>query len=306
VRAVNLIPADTRRRLGAPGQSGGLAYVLVGLLAAAVLLVLVAVLTSNTIAERQARVGRLQREAAAARALAARLAPYTEFEQLAQQRAATVREIAAARFDWHAVLAQLARVVPPGTSLQSLTGTVAPGAGSGGGSGSAGSLRADIANPALELSGCTRSQDDVARLISRLRLMSGVTRVSLADSQVSSQSASGASTAGAGAGGCPAGSPSFDLVVFFTPLPGAGPAGLTPASGAGATPASGTGATAANGAAGATAASGTGATAASGAAGSPSTAATSSAPSAGSAPTSSVGGASGGSAAPSAAPSGAG
>ena len=294
MRAVNLIPADARRRLGAPGRSGGLAYVLIGLLGAAVLLVLVAVLTSNTIAERQARVGRLQREAAAARALATRLAPYTEFEQLAEQRSATVREIAAARFDWHAALAQLARVIPPDTSLQSLTGTVAPGAGSGG-SGGAASLRADIANPALELTGCTRSQDEVARLISRLRLMSGVTRVSLEDSQAGSQSTAGAS-AGDGSSGCPAGAPSFDLVVFFEPLPGAGPAGLTPSSG-GMAPASGaTGA--ASGAAGT--ASGT-AGATSGAAG-----ASSGAPAARGGAASAAGGAPVGSAAPTTTPPGAG
>lgn len=239
MRAVNLIPSDSRQRFGAAGQSGGLAYVLVGLLAAGVALAAVYVLTTNTISARRAQIARIEAEAASARALAARLAPYREFAQLAQERAQTVREIAAARFDWHEVLAQLARVVPANTSLQSLVGTVAPGAGGGAvaASSSGTDLRPDIATPAIELSGCSATQDDVAALISRLRLMSGVTRVALEDSQESGSGQSGTSTSGS-ASGCPANSPSFNVVVWFQALPGAGPNGLlavsSPAAAAGA------------------------------------------------------------------------
>ncbi len=192
----------------------------------------------NTIAERTAKVATLRAQANQAQQEAARLAPYTQFAQLAQTRAETVREIAATRFDWHAALADLSRVVPANTSLVTLFGSVAPGAsvaGSSGG-GDTAALRADIASPAFEMSGCTGTQDDVASLMSRLRLINGVTRVTLADSTkpdsagagASVTTISGSSTTSANGGnssGCGDG-PGFDLVVFFSPLPGAGPTGV--------------------------------------------------------------------------------
>jgi hypothetical protein len=141
----------------------------------------------------------------------------------------TVRGIAATRFDWNASLANLARVVPANTSLESLTGTVVPGAsaggsaGSGGGSSGATNLRGDITGPAFELNGCTASQDDVARLISRLRVMPGVKRVALGSSVIEQQSQSSA----ASARGCKPGSPTFSLVVFFNQVAGAGATGAT-------------------------------------------------------------------------------
>jgi Tfp pilus assembly protein PilN len=210
---------------------------LVGL-AVAVALVTVYVLTSNTISDRKAQVASLQSQAQQAKAQAARLGNYAQFQKLAQTRAETVRQIAATRFDWNSALSELSRVVPSNTSLQSLLGTVAPGAnvsGAGGTAGaSTGSLRGAISNPAFELRGCTSSQDDVARLMSRLRLINGVDRVTLADSQKpdASQAAgsAGAVVSGSSSVGCGANHPAFDLVVFFKPLPGAGPTGATSAS----------------------------------------------------------------------------
>jgi Tfp pilus assembly protein PilN len=229
VRAVNLIPSDARRGRGTGGRSGGSAYVLLGALAVALALVTVYVLTSNNISSQKAQVAQLQAEATQAQNAAARLQPYVQFAQLAQARSQTIRAIASSRFDWHGALADLSRVVPANTSLSSLVGTVVPGAAVGGAAGSTGpNLRADVAAPAFQLAGCTDSQDDVARLISRLRLIDGVTRVSLEDSQVTGSSQAGASvSSSSGTGGCRAGSPSFDIVVFFSPLSNAGANGVT-------------------------------------------------------------------------------
>jgi Tfp pilus assembly protein PilN len=229
VKAVNLIPSDSRR--GGRGVSAGRqrspAYALLALLAVLLGFVTIYVLTSNTVSQRKAKVATLQAEVVQARAAAARLSNFTAFEKLAQTRAETVREIAMARFDWHAAFEQLSKVVPANTSLQTLTGTVAPGAGSEG-SATASGLRSAIAVPAIELTGCTQSQDDVARLMSRLRLIDGVTRVTLSDSQKSDSTQSGTSiSSSAGAQGCGANQPSFDLVVFFSALPDAGPSGVT-------------------------------------------------------------------------------
>ena len=68
-------------------------------------------------------------------------------------------------------------VVPADTSLQSLLGTVAPGASVSGAGGSVGgstastsNLRSDLPGPAFELKGCTSTQDEVARLIENNRV----------------------------------------------------------------------------------------------------------------------------------------
>jgi Tfp pilus assembly protein PilN len=242
VKAVNLIPGDSRSRRGAGPRAAaqGPTAALIGLLAVALAFVTIYVLTTNTISERKAKVASLQAETLQEQGIATRLANYVAFEKLAQTRAATVREIAAARFDWHAALSDLSKVVPADTSLQSLVGSVAPGAaisGAAGGSGTAGTLRGDITAPAFQLSGCTHSQDEVARLMSRLRLINGVTRVTLGDSmkQASSQAGTAVSSSGTAGGtsGCGANTPNFDLVVFFKPVPGAGPTGVAPATPAG-------------------------------------------------------------------------
>ncbi len=232
MRAVNLVPGDARR--GTRSTSGGPfapAYGVIAVLAVAVAFVTLYVLTNNTISERQSKLTTLQAELTQTQAQAAGLANYASFEKLAQARAETVRQIAATRFDWYSALSDLSRVVPANTSLSSLFGSVAPGAtianGASGGSGAASSLRGDMSVPAFELSGCTKSQDDVARLMSRLRLINGVTRVTLGDSQKPLNSAATGSTATTvtGTQGCGADAPTFDLVVFFSSLPGAGPTG---------------------------------------------------------------------------------
>jgi Tfp pilus assembly protein PilN len=227
VKAVNLIPADARKNRS--GSASGLripTYALLGVLAAALALVTVYVLTGNTIRDRQAKLSTLQTQVAVAQAQAARLGSYGKFGQIAQTRLQTVAGIASTRFDWHTALADLSQVVPANTSLQTLSGTVAPGAttGGSGGSGAGANLRGAEQTPALELVGCTRTQDDVARLMSRLRLIDGVTRVTLGSSQKAtngSVSANGASSQGCGGGA------NFDMIVFFETLPGAGPNGAT-------------------------------------------------------------------------------
>jgi Tfp pilus assembly protein PilN len=225
MRAVNLIPGDARK--GGAGPSVSLAqvpaYVVLGALAVLVAFAALYVLTNNKIGDRQAQVTSLKAQVARTQAQAGSFANYAAFEQTASTRVLTVRELAATRFNWHAALSDLSRVVPANTSLTTITGTVSSGsATTGGGS----SLRGAITAPALELTGCTASQDDVARLISRLRLINGVTRVSLSSSQESTASAPSTSTPGS-APGCGTGTPTFSIVAFFTPLAGAGASGAT-------------------------------------------------------------------------------
>jgi Tfp pilus assembly protein PilN len=229
MKAVNLIPRDARR--GGPSGSRpqlGPAHAVVGLLAVALALVTVYVLSANTVAQRKATLTTLRTEVAQTDAQAASLTSYTRFEKLAQTRADTVRQIAATRFDWHAALSDLSKVVPANTSLQTLVATVAPGSGGSSGAGAgagSSSLRGDITSPAFELTGCTQDQDDVARLMSRLRLINGVTRVTLGASQKPGGTTAGPSGAGSG---CGQNSPTFDVLVFFAAPPGAATTGSTP------------------------------------------------------------------------------
>jgi Tfp pilus assembly protein PilN len=234
MRAVNLIPADSRGGSGNRGPSTGMqipVYVLLGFLACALALVTIYVLTNNSIASRTAKLNNLKTEVAQEQTAVSRLGGFTKFAALAQTRISTVNSIAAARFDWHAALSDLSKVVPSNVTLQSVIGTVVPGANSGGsGSGGTGTIRSAISAPAFELSGCTASQDDVAKFMSQLRLINGVTRVTISNSQMGNSAS--APSAGGSSQGCGANSPSFALVVFFQPVANAGPAGVTSVAGA--------------------------------------------------------------------------
>jgi Tfp pilus assembly protein PilN len=235
VKAVNLIPADSRKGGGGSSSASQLAsYGLFGILAAALVLVTLYVLANNSISDRQSRLTTLRTEVAQAQSEASRLGTYSQFQQLARTRVQTVQDIAATRFDWHSALTDLSRVVPANTSLQSLAATVAPGASAGGsGAAAAGNLRTAVSAPAFELAGCTSSQDDVARLMSRLRLIDGVSRVTLGSSTKTGPAQTGAgapsptSAASTPAVGCGPNKPTFDVIVFFQPLAGAGPMGAT-------------------------------------------------------------------------------
>ena len=233
MKAVNLIPTDGKRggARAAASAPRGPGVALIALLAIALAYVTVYVLTSNTIKDRNAKIAVVKTQVTAAQAEATRLTNYVNFNKLAASREATVQQIATERFDWNAALSDLSKVVPANTSMQSLLGTVSPSAsvnGSGGSTGGSavgtGALRSAITAPAFEMKGCTATQDDVARLMSRLRLINGVQRVTLADSVKQDGSAAGAAVASASSGssssGCPANWPTFDVVVFFQPLPG--------------------------------------------------------------------------------------
>lgn len=231
MRAVNLIPSEA----GSGGRGGASVgpWALLGVLGLLLVGVLAYVLTNNQIVDRRAQLSTLQTQAHAVQAQADAARPYREFAALAQARVETVRQLGAARFDWHRAFANLAQVLPGDVWLTSLLGTVAPGVSvDGAGSGDTGSLRSALPNPAIELTGCTTGNDEVARLISRLRLMTGVVRVALSSATKDDSSTGGG---GAGGGDCRyghAGFPQFGIVVFFAPLP-AVPAPTAPdASGA--------------------------------------------------------------------------
>jgi Tfp pilus assembly protein PilN len=225
MRAVNLLTPELRSaqkgsgasRPSAMETSGGIgAFIVLGVLALVVAGVAGSVLANNVVKERKATLAQVSAKNDATVKHAADLKPYADFQTLAQQRAATVQALASARFDWEQSMRDLSRALPSNVYLSSLKGTIGGNAGTGG---SGSGLRGAIGGaPAIELSGCTRSQPAVATLMSRLRNVQGVTRVSLSKSEKATTAAAGTGSAtGASAIG-PCGKkspPSFEMVVFF-------------------------------------------------------------------------------------------
>lgn len=219
MRPVNLIPSEA----GRGGTRSGIApYVLLGALATLLAGAAFYVLTHNTVIERRAEVASLRTRVTAAQAEVSKLESYREFATLAQTRVETVRQLGRARFDWHRTMRDLSKVMPDNVWLTSVLGTVAPGVAVEGAAGGATStLRSAVPTPAIEMTGCTTEHDNVVRLMSRLRLVSDVTRVALADTSKDPDS-SGGGGGGTGDSDCRHGHanfPKFELVIFFSALP---------------------------------------------------------------------------------------
>lgn len=222
MRPVNLIPLEDRRGDQAPLRTGPFAYIMLGGLVALLFAVVALVLTGNEISERKDELVTLQREDAAATRQATRLASYTQFRSLSEQRVQTVQSLADSRFDWERVMRELALILPADVSLVDLNATVSSSAGGEGGG--AGSLRGAVAGPALELDGCADGPAGVAGFITALKDIDGVTRVGVQSSNLAGTSGEAGGAEGAGECGGAAGA-SFSLVAAFDAAPVPAPEG---------------------------------------------------------------------------------
>lgn len=185
MRPVNLIPPENRRGGSAPLRTGPLPYVLLGALVAVLVAVVALVLADNQVAERKGEVAKLEREDATAAAKAERLAAYTEFRTMSEQRVTTVSDLADSRFDWERVMRELALILPSDAWLVGLTATAAPGVSvEGGSTGDTSGMRGAVPGPALELSGCAKGQEAVASFVTSLEDIDGVTRVGVESSEL--------------------------------------------------------------------------------------------------------------------------
>lgn len=183
MRAVNLIPADLRR--GTPaGRTGSAVYLLLGALAVAVALVAAWTIAGARVTDAKNDLARVQTEADAAEQRAGQLEPYTKFASMADKRVETVSSLSRSRFNWPYALREVSRTLPENVWLAQVVGTVAPGVTVDDvATGATQALRNALAVPAIELVGCSTGQSDVARYMARLRSVEGVTRVSLATSE---------------------------------------------------------------------------------------------------------------------------
>ena len=125
---------------------------------------------------------------------------------------------------------EFGRVLPRQVSISSLSGTVGSTTSTGAGSatshssssaaapgGSVSSATPPGSVPTFTLAGCATSQPVVALTLTRLRLIDGVSEVTLQSSTSSSSGGGGASSGGS----CPAHYPTFTALVTFDPLPSA-------------------------------------------------------------------------------------
>jgi Tfp pilus assembly protein PilN len=223
MKAINLLPPDSRgtpkavatKAVAATEEPGGIgAFVLLGVLAACVVALAAYVLTTNSVKDRQAHLDAVTAQAQTTAQRAAALKPYADFQQMAETRIQTVKDLAASRFDWEQALRDIARAIPNDVTLTSLNGSISSSAGSGGST-----VRSAIQAPAVELKGCTTGQKQVASLLSRLRAVDGVTRVTLTKSDKPDAQATASATVPGSTDteqtGCAGHPPAFELVMFF-------------------------------------------------------------------------------------------
>jgi hypothetical protein len=244
MRAVNLIPQDQRTgaSVGA-GRSQGGAYAVLVLAGGLALLGFLYGRADHQAASRRSEAASITAQAQQAQTAAEKLAPYTSFIALREQRTQTVNTLIDSRFDWAHVFHEFGRVLPVRTSISSLTGTIttsttaaaptnpssssaatpsapASSASSSSASSSSASHNTTVASatppgsvPTFIIAGCATSQPVVAQTLQRLRLIDGVSAVTL-----ESSTATG-SSGGGGGGGCPPGGPVFTVQITFDPLP---------------------------------------------------------------------------------------
>jgi Tfp pilus assembly protein PilN len=214
MKAVNLIPAEERRSSGA--GAGLTSYILLAVLALVVAVGAAFTLVNRNLSDRRKELADVQARVQTANNEAQALKAYTAFTTFREQRSETVRSLATSRFDWAHALHEVARTIPSDAWLTAMRASVTPSTAVEGGV--ADPLRGSIQSPAIEIVGCTTSQDKVAAVISSLRRADGVQRISLSSSE--RLDAGGAAAAGSGSGGdCRNGNtrfPKFSMTLFFT------------------------------------------------------------------------------------------
>jgi Tfp pilus assembly protein PilN len=223
MRAVNLIPADQREGAGGlAGRSGGAALIVLGLIAGLALLAVLYGSARHSQAKSHSELAGVNAELAQVRAQVGQMAPYTSFIAMANQRIDAVNQLVASRFDWSHAFNELGRVLPRGAGLTSLQGQV------GGSSGSSPSAPAGGATPTsttppgsvpvFTIGGCATSQSEVAQTLQRLRLIDGVSEVTLQNSTKAATSGGASASSGNCGGGA-----TFNATIAFNALPAPAP-----------------------------------------------------------------------------------
>ena len=172
MKPVNLIPQDQRRRRPSDSQGNG-APIILGVLAALLAMVVVYVLTANSVTDRKDKTAAASAQADQLEARASKQSGYTDFATVAATRAKSVTDVAATRFDWERFMRELAHIMPAGSWLQSAdASTTGDPTSASAGTPSTPTPSATASGPiqpAANLIGCTPHQSDVAAMMVRLK-----------------------------------------------------------------------------------------------------------------------------------------
>jgi Tfp pilus assembly protein PilN len=188
MRPVNLLP-PRYRRARATGERSGIGYAVIGTLAVLLVMLLVYVLTNNSINDANDKTAKATAEQQVAQARVGQLQAYGNFAALKQAREQAVEGVALVRFDYERLMRETALVLPHDAYLTSFA------AGGGGGSSSAPTAGVSATGPAVTVAGCAPSHQGVATTIVRLRKLHDVVSVDLGSSTKQSSSAAGTTSA---------------------------------------------------------------------------------------------------------------
>ena len=225
MRAVNLIPSEQRSGGTVGSRSEGAAFAVLALLAGLAVLVFMYGSAHHQVSGRRAEAASLTAQAQQLQSQASQLASYTSFVAMREQRIQAIATLVGSRFDWSGAMGELSRVLPADVSLNSLQGTVgsttsttkAPSSVTATTTATASTAVSSATPPGtvptFTLNGCATNQATVAQMLVRLRLISGVSNVTLLSSTAST------SGGGGGSGSCAAGDPLFSVQVSFEALP---------------------------------------------------------------------------------------
>jgi Tfp pilus assembly protein PilN len=248
MNAVNLIPADRRKRSVGVSVSPLTLGVIGGLVVVLIAAVLYA-FAVNDVRSRKSELSRVTANAASWQAAANSYASYVTAAQQQKQQLTDIRQLVTGRFPWSLLLSQIGGVMPNEAALSSLQATspsaaAVPSAATG--------ATTPTTQP-IQISGCAASESAVAATMVALGRVQGVSSVQLASTNRTATSSKTASSSSSTSGGCPF-PVSFSLSLLLASPSGTdtASAAAAPASTAttpGATPAASTATTPATGSA---------------------------------------------------------
>lgn len=201
MRAVNLLPKDE----GLEARKGPPLPVLVGCVGTVLIAALLAVMflsASSGVAQQKRALAQAQAEYAAVPAPPPPPAINTELPQQRQSRVTALATVLGQRVAWDRLLREVSQVVPSDVFLLTLNAqspTLQPAASP------------TVGGPlpsGFVLTGCTYSQDSVARFLTRLSVVPDLANMTLGKATGSTATAT---TSGGGFGGCPPGLVTFTL-----------------------------------------------------------------------------------------------
>ena len=221
---INLLPAEERKAAGSGGRSGGVVYAVLGALALAVVFASLSAMVGNDISSKDQQLAVISQQADTAEGEATRLSAYSDFSALRQRRIDTITQLTGNRTNWAHNLGELARTLPRNVWLTAVDGANGAPALAGA------APTADAPGASLAITGCTTGHRSVASVMSAMRRMDGIQKVTL----TSTEKSGGGGGGGGGGGDCRGTHAAFVLftmtLTFKAPL--VAPAGATGAQGA--------------------------------------------------------------------------